>query len=67
MTDPRDLTPAEHVAPAPDGGWSASDVEGGELVDDQFIAADPDSYVIEAHGSVLPHLAMTGDHDHDGA
>lgn len=46
MSD-RNLTPAEHVVPAPDGGWRGADLSDNELVDDAHIAADPDSYVIE--------------------
>lgn len=48
MTErPRELTPAEHVVPAPSGGWSASDVDPTELVDDAWIAADPTSAVVQ--------------------
>lgn len=33
-----DLTPAQHVAPAPRDGWTAADVSDDERVDDEFIA-----------------------------
>lgn len=45
--DPRDLTPARRQVPDPEGGWSAADLDESELVDDEFIAADPDSHVVE--------------------
>lgn len=43
----RQLKPAQHVLPPPSGGWSGADVSEDELVDDQHIADDPDSYVLE--------------------
>ena len=46
--DPATLTPAEHgdEPAAVLDGWSGADVADGELVDDAFIAADPDSKVV---------------------
>lgn len=35
-----ELTPAEHVVPAPDDGWRAADLSDDERVDDAFIASD---------------------------
>lgn len=52
--DPRDLTPAERSVPDPEGGWSAADVDESELVDDAFIEADPDSYVVEPEATDGP-------------
>lgn len=51
MTEPRNLTPAKHVVPPPADGWRGADLAPDELVDDRFIAADPDSYVIEPGSS----------------
>ena len=44
VTEP--LEPAEHVVPAPDG-WAAADVSDVELVDDEFIANDSTSHVLD--------------------
>jgi hypothetical protein len=41
-----DLVPAQHVVPAPKDGWRAADLDDSELVDDDFIAADPDSFIV---------------------
>lgn len=41
-----ELEPAERVVPDPDG-WSAADVDPDELVDDEFIANDPTSHVLD--------------------
>lgn len=48
MSEHRNLKPAQHVAPPPAGGWSGEDVSEDELVDDAFIADDPDSHVVDA-------------------
>lgn len=47
--DLADLTPATHVdePPAVTEGWRAADVADDELVDDQFIEADPASKVVD--------------------
>jgi hypothetical protein len=47
IADRRVLRPAEHVVPPPVDGWRAADLSPDELVDDEFIAADPTSYVVE--------------------
>lgn len=44
MSEPSDLEPAEHVMPAPEDGWRGADLSEDELVDDEFITADPDSF-----------------------
>lgn len=45
----QDLEPAEHVEEPEQvlEGWRGADVSEEELVDDQFIADDPDSFVVE--------------------
>lgn len=43
----RNLTPAEHVVPAPEGGWRGADLSDAELVDDAHIEADPTSQVLK--------------------
>lgn len=44
----RDLRPAKRTCPDPEGGWRGADLSPDELVDDQFIEADPDSKLIPA-------------------
>jgi hypothetical protein len=50
MSEPqRWLVPAQHID-EPEAalvGWSAADLDDSELVDDQFIEADPDSWVFD--------------------
>lgn len=43
----RNLIPAEHVKPAPEDGWRAADLSDDELVDDAFVEADPESFVLD--------------------
>jgi hypothetical protein len=48
--DPKALTPAERAEPEPRRaqlGWSAKEVGEDELVDDEFIKNDPDSFEVE--------------------
>jgi hypothetical protein len=52
MTEPSDLEPAEHVKPAPADGWRGADLTDDELVDDEFIAADPDSFILADEDAV---------------
>jgi hypothetical protein len=46
--DPASLEPAEHVAEPPEvmEGWRAADLSEDELVDDEFIAEDPESWEV---------------------
>lgn len=50
MSEP--LEPAHRIVPEPTDdqgkplGWRAADLTDADLVDDEFIAADPDSYVV---------------------
>lgn len=44
----KNLTPATHVVPAPEQGWRGVDLDPAELVDDDFIEADPNSMVLPA-------------------
>lgn len=46
MPDRRNLIPAEHLEEPPADGWRGADLSEDELVDDQFIEADPTSYVV---------------------
>lgn len=50
MTE-RKLVPAERIVPDPEGGWKASDLDPSELVDDAYIAADPDSSIVTGSGT----------------
>jgi hypothetical protein len=46
VTDPVDLQPARREHPDPEEGWRGADLTDTELVDDEFIAADPGSVVV---------------------
>lgn len=52
MAEERKLEPAKHFVQPPSDGWKGSDLSEDDLVDDQFIADDPDSKVVYRRGSV---------------
>lgn len=55
------LPPAQHVIPAPEGGWRGADVADAELVDDAHIEADPASRVV----APMPQFVYESDRQKD--
>jgi hypothetical protein len=52
MTAPKGLVPAERDEPDPVQGWRGAELTEDELVDDDYIAQDPTSFVVDPERSL---------------